>query len=160
MIGGGDAVLPRMEENMLKRLMGRWWFWGALTLAGVVMLLVAFLRRLLPLPRTIVAQHSKPGEQLVVLFGDSITEGLTGYNYVDVLAQRMERDGYRFMNAGIGGDTAYNLLKRMRPVVKSQPESVVIMVGTNDMQAYLRGGYLQPIIQRMKKLPQAMTLKW
>jgi hypothetical protein len=117
MIGGGDAVLPRMEENMLKRLMGRWWFWGALTLAVVVMLLVAFLRRLLPLPRKIVAQHSKPGEQLVVLFGDSITEGLTSYNYVDVLAQRMERDGYRFMNAGIGGDTAYNLLHRLRPVV-------------------------------------------
>ena len=48
----------------------------------------------------------------------------------------MEREGYRFMNAGIGGDTAYNLLKRLRPIVKSQPESVVILVGTNDMQAY------------------------
>jgi hypothetical protein len=49
------------------------------------MLLVSFLRRLLPLPHKIVAQHSKPGEQLVVLFGDSITEGLTSSNYVDVL---------------------------------------------------------------------------
>jgi lysophospholipase L1-like esterase len=144
---------------MVKRLMGRWWFWGALPLAAVVLLLVAFLRRVLPLPLKIVAQDSMPGEHLVVLFGDSITEGQTSSNYVDVLAQRMEREGYRFMNAGIGGDTAYNLLNRLRPVVKSQPESVVIMLGTNDMQAYLRGGYLQPIIQRMKKLPQAMTLE-
>ena len=94
------------------------------------------------MPHKIVAQHKKPGEHLVALFGDSITEGLMSSNSVEVLAERMERVGYRFLNAGIGGDTAYNLLNRLRPVVESQPDSVVILVGTNDLQASLRGGYL------------------
>ena len=144
---------------MLNKLRPRWWFWVAITLAAVT-LLVAFLRKLLPFPRTIVAQHKEPGETLVVLFGDSITEGLMSHSFVDLLAQRMGREGYRFMNAGIGGDTAYNLLNCVGPVVKSQPDVVVILVGTNDLQAYLRGGYLPAFMQCMKKLPQALTLDW
>ncbi len=82
------------------------------------------------------------------------------YNFVNILAQRVDLVGYRFMNAGISGDTAYNLLKRMDTVVESQPDYVAIMIGTNDMQAYLRGGQMTPQNQRMKKLPQAVTLEW
>lgn len=112
-----------------------------------------------PRPR-IVAQHARPGEKLVVLFGDSITEGLTSASYVAVLRQRFQGEGYRFMNAGVGGDTAYNLSRRLRSVVASKPDGVVIQVGTNDVQAYLRGGYLAPFNQNLKKLPQAVTLEW
>ncbi|GAC1349936.1 MAG: hypothetical protein NVSMB27_27720 [Ktedonobacteraceae bacterium] len=102
------------------------------------------------MPHKIVAEHKKPGEHVVVLFGDSITEGLMSSNSVEVLAERMEREGYRFLNTGIGGDFAYNLLHRLEPIVESQPDSVVIMVGSNDMQAYLRDGYPQPILQRIR----------
>jgi len=145
---------------MLKRLIRQRWFWFVITSASVVSLLVAFLRKLLALPPKIVAVHKKPGEQLVVLFGDSITQGGMSSNYVDLLAQRMQGEGYRFLNAGIGGDTAYNLLNRLKPIVASHPDDIVILVGTNDLQAYLRGGYLPAYSQRIKKLPQAMTLEW
>jgi lysophospholipase L1-like esterase len=136
------------------------WFW--LTLMGTVgvSLLAAFLKKLLALPPRIVAVQKKPGEQLVVLFGDSITQGGMSANYVDLLAERMQGEGYRFMNAGVGGDTAYNLLNRLRPVVASQPDDIVILVGTNDVQADLRGGYLPALSQSIKKLPQAMTREW
>jgi lysophospholipase L1-like esterase len=142
-------------------IVGQWWFWGALVLVVVVVLLVLFLARLVGLPRPkIVAVQSHPGEKLVVLVGDSITEGLMSANFAHILTQRLHSEGYRFMNAGVAGDTAYNLLQRTRPVIKSHPDAVVIMVGTNDIQAYLRGGYLASISQRMKRLPQAMTLEW
>ncbi len=145
---------------MLKRLIRQRWFWFVITSASVVSLLVAFLRKLFALPPKIVVVHKKPGEQLVVLFGDSITQGGMSSNYVDLLAQRMRGEGNRFMNAGIGGDTAYNLLNRLKPIVASHPDDIVILVGTNDLQAYLRGGYLPAYSQRIKKLPQAMTLEW
>ena len=60
----------------------------------------------------------------------------------------------------MGGDTAYNLLNRLEPIVESQPDDIVILVGTNDLQAYLRGGYLPAIMQSLEKLPQAVTLEW
>ena len=138
---------------MVKRLIRHPWFWLALTLGLLVSLLAAFLRKLL-------AVRKKPGERVVVLFGDSITQGGMSHNYVDVLAERMQGEGYRFLNAGIGGDTAYNLLNRLEPVVASQPDAIAVLVGTNDIQAYLRGGHLSPLMQRMKKLPQAVTLSW
>lgn len=142
-------------------LIGQWYFWLVVTVAGLLLLLAALFLKLFPSILTrVVPQNKKPDVKMVALFGDSITEGKMSHNYVKLLAQRLEREGYRFMNAGIGGDTAYNLLNRMDPVVKSQPDYVVIMVGTNDMQAYLRGGHMTPQNQRRKKLPQAVTLDW
>ncbi|HXX79763.1 MAG TPA: GDSL-type esterase/lipase family protein [Ktedonobacteraceae bacterium] len=145
---------------MIKRLIRQRWFWGAVTLGAVAALLTAFLKKLLTLPPRIVAVHKKPGEKLVILFGDSITQGGMSANFVEKLACRMERGGYRFMNAGIDGDTAYNLLNRLQPIVESYPDDIVILVGTNELQAYLRGGHLSSFIQRQKKLPEAVTREW
>ena len=96
----------------------------------------------------------------MVLFGDSITEGSMSASYVEELAHRMGADGHRFQNAGVGGDTAFNLLQRVARVVAAQPDAVVTMVGTNDLQAYLRGGKPTWIMQQLRKLPQPMTLDW
>jgi acyl-CoA thioesterase-1 len=112
------------------------------------------------MPPKMVVQHANPGEHLVALFGDSITEGAGSSNYVDLLAERMGREGYRFLNVGVGGGTAFNLLNRLEPIVELHTDDIMILVGTNDLQAYLRGGYLHPIVQCMKKLPQAVTLEW
>jgi lysophospholipase L1-like esterase len=146
---------------MVHKLIRKGWFWLLSALAAVLVLLAALFLKMFPSILTkVVQRHKKPGQKLVTLIGDSITEGKMGHNYVNVLAPRLEREGYCFMNAGIAGDTAYNLLNRMEPVVKSQPDYAVIMVGTNDMQAYLRGGQMSPQNQRMKKLPHAVTLDW
>lgn len=144
----------------MNRLTRQWWFWIVIVTASIMTLLAALLRKLFPAPPKIVARQSQPGEHLVVLFGDSITEGVSSSNYVEILAERMGREGYRFLNAGVGGDTAYNLSRRLQPIIESQPESIVILVGTNDLQAYLRGGHLSALNQRLKKLPQVVTLEW
>ena len=86
---------------MIKRLIRQRWFWEAVTLGAVVTLLTVFLKKLLTLPSRIVAVHKKSGEKLVILFGDSITQGEMSANFVEKLAYRMEREDYRFMNAGI-----------------------------------------------------------
>jgi lysophospholipase L1-like esterase len=64
------------------------------------------------------------------------------------------------MNEGVSADSVYHVLNRLEPVVGLQPAYVVVLVGTNDVQASLRGGYLAPVMQRDKRLPQAMTVAW
>ena len=70
----------------------------------------------------------------------------------------MEGERYRFLNAGVDGDFAYNLLRRMRPVIESQPHSIVVLVGTNDVQLDLSGG--DALRQSQKRLPQVPSLDW
>ena len=148
---------------MLDRLIYQWWFWLVivLVLVAIAIVLVSLFIKLFPsLWTTIVEYHKKPGETLVALLGDSLTEGKIGHSYVNLLEHRMGNNGYAFMNAGVAADTAYNLLNRLEPVVKSKPDYLVILIGTDDVEAYLRGGYPPNIIQWVKKLPQAVTLDW
>jgi lysophospholipase L1-like esterase len=146
---------------MFYGLIHQWWFWLVIVLVAVTTLVVFFSIKLFPsLWTTIVEYHKKPGETLVALLGDSLTEGKVGYSYISLLEQRMGNDGYSFMNAGVAADTAYNLLNRLEPVLKSQPDYVVILIGTDDVEADLRGGYPPNIVQCVKKLPQAMTPDW
>lgn len=146
---------------MLYGLMYQWWFWLVIVLVAIAIVSVSLFIKLFPsLLTTIVEYHKKTGETLVALLGDSLTEGKVGQSYVSLLEQRMGNNGYSFMNAGVAADTAYNLLNRLEPVVKSEPDYVVLLIGTDDVEAYLRGGYPPNIIQWVKKLPQAVTLDW
>jgi len=146
---------------MLYGLIYQWWFWLVIVIVAFAIVLVSLFIKLFPsLWTTITEYHKKPGETLVALLGDSLTEGKVGQSYVDLLEQRMRNNGYAFMNAGVAADTAYNLLNRLEPVVKSRPDYVVILIGTDDVEAYLRGGYPPTIIQWVKKLPQAVTPDW
>ena len=88
---------------MTNKLMRLWWFWGGITGVVSLPLLQAFLKKRFPVPPKIVVQHAKPGEELVALFGDSITEGEASSNYVDLQTERMRRESYR------GGGRGYRL---------------------------------------------------
>ncbi len=146
---------------MLYGLIYHWWFWLVIVLVAIAIAFILLFMKLFPsLCIPIVAYHKKPGETLVALFGDSLTEGKIGQSYVNLLEQRMRNDNYSFMNAGVAADTAYNVLNRLEPVVKSKPDYVVLLIGTDDVEAYLRGGYPPHIIQWVKKLPQAVTQDW
>jgi lysophospholipase L1-like esterase len=69
------------------------------------------------------------GEQRVVFFGDSITDGWgrrpsTGTFF----------PGKPYVNRGISGQTSAQLVVRMRPdVIDLKPVAVVILIGTNDI---------------------------
>lgn len=67
----------------------------------------------------------------IVLFGDSLTWGGYGGSYAAELARLMPE--HTFINAGEGGNTVINLLRRFeRDVLSEKPDAVFIMVGGND----------------------------
>ncbi|HEX6798811.1 MAG TPA: GDSL-type esterase/lipase family protein [Ktedonobacterales bacterium] len=91
----------------------------------------------------------------IVFFGDSLTEGVDGAPYLDVLAQRAADDprlrGVELVNAGIGGDTAEHLLARVqRDVVARQSDAVLVQVGNNDCTTLL-------MRRRLPTLPNLRT---
>jgi lysophospholipase L1-like esterase len=66
-----------------------------------------------------------PGENRVVFFGDSITDG---WKLDDSFP------GKAYINRGIGGQTTSQMLVRFRQdVINLQPKAVVILAGTNDI---------------------------
>ncbi len=67
----------------------------------------------------------KAGQQRVVFFGDSITDGWHLENYFP---------GKGYINRGIGGQTTSQMLVRFRQdVIDLQPHVVIILAGTNDI---------------------------
>lgn len=95
----------------------------------------------------------------VVLFGDSITRGLVSANYIDLLAERLGGMGYRFVNAGVNNDHSYNLVLRTGSVIARQPETVIMLIGTNDVISSL--SWLAASFNRARKsLPFLPTLRW
>ena len=67
------------------------------------------------------------GENRVVFFGDSITDGWKLDQYFP---------GEPFINRGIGGQSTYHMLLRFRPdVIDLKPKVVVILAGTNDISS-------------------------
>jgi lysophospholipase L1-like esterase len=66
-----------------------------------------------------------PGENRIVFFGDSITDGWKLTDYFP---------GKPYVNRGISGQTTPQMLVRFREdVIDLQPKAVVILVGTNDI---------------------------
>ena len=98
-------------------------------------------------------------KHIVVCLGASIVRGQVSANFVNLLNQRMCKHGFHFINAGVNGDLAYNVLLRLKTVVDKQPDFVIILVGTNDVI-----GALVPRLakwyRRAKKLPQLPTEQW
>ncbi|TWU17483.1 Acetylxylan esterase precursor [Novipirellula galeiformis] len=69
---------------------------------------------------------SDPARAKVVCFGDSITK----QGYSEILASLLD---VQAINAGVGGNTTSQALRRMsRDVLAQHPDVVVILFGTND----------------------------
>lgn len=82
----------------------------------------------------------------VLFLGDSLTEGIDGVSYLDVVRERLgaARAGgahlhrLELIGSGVGGDTVVNLARRLaRDVAPRQPDWVVIQVGLNDCETLL-----------------------
>ncbi len=110
-------------------------------------------------PHQFQREHIKPGEKVVVIFGDSITQGTVSFNYVNLLQARLGAQGYHFVNAGNNGDLAYDLLQRIDEVVACQPDFIAVLVGANDAHASSTPQKAQEYIKR-NNLPQTPTLSW
>jgi acyl-CoA thioesterase I len=111
-------------------------------------------------PREDVAVHGreprKPGERRIVCAGDSITHASMSYDYVQALRERLG-PGVRILNAGVNGDLAYNLAERLPSIVASDPDDVVVLIGTNDICGEQTAAVAQRQ-QREKQLPELANL--
>jgi|SRR5690606_31992481 len=71
----------------------------------------------------------------IVFFGDSLTWGKYGGNYVETI--RSLRPEHEYINAGRGGDTVVNLLERLdEDVLAHEPDGVFVLIGGNDAISY------------------------
>jgi acyl-CoA thioesterase-1 len=96
---------------------------------------------------------------VVVCAGDSITHGVMSADYLELLRGRLGSDGCVFVNAGINGDLAWNVLQRLDAVVACRPDAVTLLVGTNDVLATL-GPAWESSYRRQQHIPLAPTLAW
>ena len=71
----------------------------------------------------------------IVCVGDSITHGRISVDYVSLLREKFRAKGYRFVNAGVNGDMAYNVLQRLDDIIGCRPALVTILIGSNDAYA-------------------------
>jgi lysophospholipase L1-like esterase len=85
--------------------------------------------------------------------------GQTSASFVDLLDRRMHKDGFRFVNAGVNGNLAYNVLLRLKAVTHKKPDFVIILVGTNDVIGALAPAWGKRQ-RRTKRLPQLPTEQW
>jgi len=104
--------------------------------------------------------HDRPaGRRVVVCLGASIVHGRVSVDFVELLRHRLPAGDYVFVNAGRNGDLAYNVLQRLDPVVACDPDAIVILVGTNDVQGTL-SERIRRLATRGNRLPEAPSLAW
>lgn len=107
---------------------------------------------------TLPAGPTSPPVLLVV--GDSISAGYglaSGESWVDLLAERLRRGGYRerVVNASISGDTTAGGRARLPALLREhRPAIVVVELGGNDA---LRGGNLDATRANLDAMTKAAT---
>jgi acyl-CoA thioesterase-1 len=76
-------------------------------------------------------QDSRP---VVVAFGDSLTQGVSGKSYPAFLQDLLDKNGYAYRvdNQGVSGDTTTDGAARIENVVAEKPSLVVLEFGGND----------------------------
>ncbi len=87
-------------------------------------------------PTTAKPRPDEDKRKLIVVFGDSLTEGGfdAGKSYTDFLQRLIDEKKYPFrvVNLGIGGDTTSGGLARMQPAIALNPKIVILELGGND----------------------------
>jgi lysophospholipase L1-like esterase len=96
---------------------------------------------------------------LVACVGDSITQGSVSANYVDLLARRTTSSEFEFVNAGVNGNLAWNVLQRLDAVIARRPDVVTLLIGTNDVNATLNEKW-QGRYRKEQRLPVRASLAW
>ena len=93
----------------------------------------------------------------VVVAGASIVRGRASVDFVQML--REDFPDRVFVNAGVNGNVAWELLQRLDHIIACRPSQVVILVGTNDVQATLTPDATRAT-REAKDLPEDPSLGW
>ena len=84
-----------------------------------------------PEPAAPPADDRRP---VIVTFGDSLTQGVSGKSYPAFLQDLLDQNGYSYRvdNQGVSGDTTTDGLARIENVIAAKPALVVLEFGGND----------------------------
>ncbi len=93
---------------------------------------------------------------IVACHGASITRGLGSFNWIKDLQKRPENARYKLLNFGVGGDPAYNGVKRLPKVIAANPQKVILAFGWNDIMLAVFDNVLK-FMGGAKNLPEAPT---
>jgi len=111
-----------------------------------------------PTPAEFIAGGRRPEtSSVVVCAGDSVTEGRVSGNFVQLLHDQLGPIGHEFVNAGVGGELAFNLLARIDDVIACGPDAVTILIGTNDVAAHIGPAWLNTYLAN-QNLPESPTI--
>src|SRR4051812_2675107 len=85
-----------------------------------------------PKPESPAAQEDT--RPVIVTFGDSLTQGVSGKSYPAFLQDLLDQNGYSYRvdNQGVSGDTTTDGLARVENVIAAKPALVVLEFGGND----------------------------
>jgi len=92
---------------------------------------------------------------VVAALGASIVRGRASVDFVRML--REELPDLAFVNGGVNGRVAWELLSAMDDVMACHPSAAIILVGTNDVEATLDPDGGQGV-QQAKGLPEAPSI--
>ena len=98
------------------------------------------------------------GKNLVAVVGGDAVHGNISYNFVDDAAKRRNCQEYQFINAGVNGSTAYDVLQRLGDVISCQPDFIVILVGLNDAAAKIAPDLAKKNIKLAEQLEKPSLL--
>ena len=91
--------------------------------------------------------------------GDSITHATVSYDYVKILKSALAPRNITVVNAGINGETAWNVLKRADDIIACNPDYITILIGTNDAN-----GTFSPVVAKRQSkdmgIPQRPDKVW
>jgi acyl-CoA thioesterase I len=85
----------------------------------------------------VAAQQTAPKKMKILILGDSLTEGL-GVEKEDAFPALLDgrlrkwKDGYQVINGGSSGSTSASGVRRLKWYAKSQPDMVLLALGSND----------------------------
>ena len=96
-------------------------------------------------------------ERPIVVAGASVVRGRASVDFVQMLRERFPSQ--TLVNAGVNGNVAWELLQRIDQIIACRPSHVVILVGTNDVQATLTSDAMRAA-RESKSLPEDPSLGW
>ena len=98
---------------------------------------------------------------IVACLGSSSTAGQgQAFGWIDELARRPENARFTFRNLGVGGDFAYDALRRVPAVVEARPDRIVVLIGANDVLAMVFPNVKRVLGGLMKRLPREPSVAW
>ena len=93
----------------------------------------------------------------ILFLGASITQGKISISYVKMLQEKFGTKQYKFINQGVAGYESYNVLKKLNKAIETNPDYVILLVGTNDVLSSL-DPKLAELSRKLKHIPHEPTL--